>query len=218
MRKNIVYYSIIFIASIILLNASDSSADNEPNNSFEDAETISEGTHSGKVEFKLYYEGIYEGPDIDDPDFYKIEVPEERDLVITAMKTGSEDDLVFVKLHDDDGDDLSFANRLKLTGVNTSHSYQWYNDKGRDTTVFINVSGDGSYTFTVEFTTETIDEQNFFERLDLAIFIYIMCGGLIIAVFAAVLLVIYLKWKKNNEAENKREGQRDFLDYEVKDQ
>lgn len=110
-------------------------ADTDTNDDFDNAEQVGEGTFSGTVSSGLST----------DDDYYKISVPAEKSVLVTVT-SGSDAD-ISLTLYD--------GNRVEQDSVASTKgemNYLFYDGKSSTSyTVYLYFSGDGDYTFTVEF-------------------------------------------------------------------
>ncbi len=110
-------------------------ADSDTNDSFDAAEAVGEGTFTGTVSSGL----------LTDEDYYVVSVPAERSVLVTLNSDAG--DSVDVTLYDGNRaeQDYDWSDSGTL-------AYVFYDGGSSDTyTIYLLLSGDGGYTFTVEF-------------------------------------------------------------------
>ena len=127
--------AIMLLFSLIVPSIFMALGDTEPNDSFDQAEQIGEGTFSGTVSSGL----------ITDDDYYKVSVPAEKSVLVTVISGSSAD--ISLTLYDGNRAEQSSA-----YSENGAMDYVFYDGKSTTTyTVYLYFSGDGDYNFTVEF-------------------------------------------------------------------
>ena len=134
--KGKMYGILIIVLGICLLSLGVALADTEPNDSFDEAESVGEGTFSGNVAYGLLVEDI---------DYYKISVPAYKSVFISG-ESGA-DASISMTLYDWNRESKDYASMN-----NGERSTLFFDGKSSSAyTVYLKINGDGEYTFTVEF-------------------------------------------------------------------
>ena len=137
---------IIVIFLLIMLLPSYVLADNEPNDSFDEAESIGEGTFSGSVD-------SYAIINPDTADYYKITVPAYKALLIDVT-CGSNSSISYT-LYDGNRQEVDYT-----YVENSETSVLWFDGKSNQQyTAYLKIEDTGDYTFTVEFRPSDMKES-----------------------------------------------------------
>ena len=135
--KKIMSVCIVLLFSMTLFSITPL-ADNEPNDSFDEAESIGEGTFSGNVD-------SYAIINPDTADYYKITVSAYKALLINV--TCSSDSSISYTLYNGNKQEIDYT-----YVENGETSILWFDGKSKqEYTAYLKVEGSGDYTFTVKF-------------------------------------------------------------------
>lgn len=168
-------------------------ADNEPNNSLNDPEMISEGTHSGDVSINLLTDN--------DIDYYLISVPANKDIKITAEKKDSGEGSITIQGYDSDKESMGiFGLWIYLTAPGETETDSYWNSEDAARNVYLEVEGDGEYAITIKFTTDSQDTSEGLAAacgLGLAglICIPLLFIGFIIIIIVVIIIIVKKKKK-----------------------
>ena len=142
--KKIMGISIALLLSITLFSIT-TFADNEPNDSFDEAESIGEGTFSGSVD-------SYALINPDTADYYKITVPAYKAVLISV--TCGSDSTISYTLYDGNRQEVDWA-----YVENGEASTLWFDGKNKQNYIaYLKVEDTGDYTFTVKFRPSDMKE------------------------------------------------------------
>jgi len=115
-------------------------SESEPNDSFNEAQVISEGTITGEVHTD-YVNG-------DDEDYYSFNIPLDSEVKITIEKLDSGDHYISFQCYDENRESLSMFSSVSVEGERDNDTY--YNSDTNSKLIFIKVSGNGSYALSLE--------------------------------------------------------------------
>ena len=185
MRKAIKALGILIVALFLVSQMSAFVlADEEPNDTFELAESIGEGTHKGTVDLA------------DDVDYYVINIPAHMmvDIVVTADYGSSLD----VSLYDQNRSEVDWGYPSDGSSATLT-----YDPAGNAETVYLKIeldslTGSGNYTINVSFSESELeglleDLTGSFTTLAWAC----VAGVVLVFVLIVVIIVALLKRKKN---------------------
>jgi len=134
----------------IILVLSPVLGDNEPNDSLNDPETITEGTYTGDVSINILMDN--------DLDYYIISVPADKDIVVTAKKIDSGEGTITIQGYDHNKQSMGiFDIWIYLTTPGETDSASYWNTDDTAQNVYLEIEGDGQYEFTIEFTNDSSD-------------------------------------------------------------
>lgn len=167
-------------------------AENEPNNSLDDAEVISAGTFEGTVYYDIYSE--------DDEDYYEISVPANTKMTVTVKKTGGEN-TIFVSSYDEYKSQMNqFIDGIGMMLDNTGETDTGTITNNADTakTFYLGFTGDADYKCTIEFDDSSSSDPDAIPHgeTDDSSCGSTMALAILGVLFVIVLLAGYLKKKK----------------------
>jgi hypothetical protein len=183
--------SVLFLAGFVLLSVSPVLADTEPNNSLMEAEVIGEGTFTGNVSTPLTAAA--------DVDYYMISVPKDKDIEVTITKTDAGTGMIDVESYDHDKSGLGvFGIWMLLETQGETQTDSWYNSDDSAQNIYIEISGDGDYTMTIEFTDKTSEAVEGFLQAccfgTLGIILIFILG--IVGIIILIIVVVKMFGKK----------------------
>lgn len=188
--KRFVVTSSILLLILISFNVN---ADKEPNNSYDESETLNNGNTKGNV-----YSGF-----ISDKDRYYVESPSDGPIKVNIeMKEGR-----YIRLDLLDSTSKHVENEYSVELVNDGQKMttEWPDPQEHDG-IFLLVSGSGSYNIEVEYP-ENNNAQNFFTTTNIAIFLIIIS----IAVILIIATILFIKTTSNRVDKDKfKELEEDF--------
>ncbi len=170
-------------------------ADSEPNDSLMDPETIGEGTVTGTV----YYGFLTD----DDVDFYRISVPSKKDIEVTATMTSSGDGTITINSYDHDRQELGiFYIWMYLDAPGETDTGSWYNGESSAQNLYLEVSGDGDYEITIEFTDDTSDATTALAGICFLGTAGMICIPIVFIIIVIVVIIVIVKMVKKKKASN----------------
>ena len=165
-----------------------SSADTEPNDSFNNAELVKEGSYRGNIDSSGYQ--TYK-----DRDFYKINVPSNYDLNIDIEnKNPKGGAIITIEMYDENH--ILIESDDENTGKVRAGKEEFFwveNRDDEDIDVYLVISGDGDYKF-------TLDLDSLLERT----LYYALCASPLIIV--AIVVIIYLRRRNKRRAKELEES------------
>ena len=187
-----ILFIMLFLIGIACIWVPNASADSENNDSFDTAETVGEGTVTGSVSIS--------GVSDSDEDYYKVEVPEGKDLEVTVEKTDSDDGIITVNSYDSSRSDMYVLGiYMTLSNEGETDTESWYNSEGEDTYLYLHLSGDGEYSMTVDITSETEEAvEGLLAGCGIGL-AGIACGGILFLVIIIVIIIVIVKLVKKKK-------------------
>ena len=159
-KRALVLGSVLFLA-VLLFVSSNATADFEPNNSFDQAESIGEGDHSGSVNLL-----------VDNDDFYKVTIPSNTKMTVKIKKTDSGEWGISVESYDSTKkQDYAISMYVSEEGERDTDTHSNYDQDSE--TYYLKVSGGGTYEIEIEYE----DSQ-------------VCCCGSILAISGVLITVI----------------------------
>ena len=128
-RNGIIIFSLLFVC----ISTKNAFAENEPNDSFSEAEEIIDNYVLGNV-----YDLIE-----DDEDFYKILVPGDTILTIKIKKLSVKDHSITINGYDNNQEESGVYAYVSI--INETDSDKWYNSQKTSQYHYIIVEGNGDY-------------------------------------------------------------------------
>lgn len=182
------WLAICLIFLVTVFAVCEARGDKEPNNDFEHAEKIGEGTVDGEVD-------AAQSGQLTDVDYYKVTVPAHATLRVTLRYTGSPK-IYELRIYDSDGNNLTFSNGKERLSLYLADKVtgEWRNSDDTDEDVYINVSGDGKYELTIEINRNN-DANNYFWTG-----VYCLVVIIIIIVVVVIAVVLYIRNRKRHQA------------------
>lgn len=184
MRKRMIMALSLLMVGALIFALPLASAESEPNDDFASAEMTGEVTVTGSV-------------NATDTDFFRFTIPSEKDLVMTLKKTDSGAGTISTTTYDDSQMELFFSGisiTASVQGVEKEESY--YNGASTEEVIYIEITGDGEYEFTVEYTDDTQEAvEGFLQACGVATLLMI-CGPILLIIIIIVIIVIIVKKKK----------------------
>ena len=161
MIKRAAVLGLVLFMVLLLLVSFNASADFEPNNSFDQAESIGEGEHSGSVNVL-----------IDNDDFYKVSIPSNTKMTVKIKKTDSGEWGISVESYDSSKkQDYAISMYVTEEGERDTDSHS--NHGAESETYYLKVSGGGQYELEIVYE----DSQ-------------VCCCGSIMAIFGVLVTVV----------------------------
>jgi hypothetical protein len=144
LKRAMMFGFALFLVVLFLVSFNATAADYEPNNSFESAETVGSGSHSGSVDILT-----------DNDDFYKVTIGGDTRMTIELEKTDSSEWGISVKSYDTNRkEDYSIVMFVSEQGEKDDDRLNNYGDSSE--TYYLKVSGGGSYEFIIDFEDSSI--------------------------------------------------------------
>ena len=169
-------------------------ADSEPNDSLMAPETIGEGTVTGTVAYNLFTDN--------DVDFYRISVPSKKDIEVTATMTSSGDGTITITSYDHDKQELGiFSIWMYLDAPGETDTGSWYNGEGSAQNIYLEVSGDGDYEITIEFTDATSDATTALAGICFLGTAGMICAPLMFIIIIVIVIILLVKRSKKKKAQ-----------------
>jgi hypothetical protein len=139
MIKRALMFGFALVLVLLLLVSFNASADYEPNDSFDSAETVGAGTHSGSVNILT-----------DNDDFYEVTISSNTRMTVEIEKTDSSEWGISVESYDPNRkQDYAISIFVTEQGEKDDDRHSNYGDSSEK--YYLKVSGGGSYKLTIDF-------------------------------------------------------------------